>query len=201
MLYLVRHGQTDLNRDKRFRGRADVPLNEDGKLEAAGAARLLAAAGISRIYTSPIRRSVETATAIAVRTGARMETHESFTDIDYGEWQGLTVEEVRERFGDACVEAWRTDPGAFSFPGGEGIRAVRERLEPALAGLAQEAGEGGIAVVTHLAVLKLCFVVLLDLDDAWFWRVGLDNGSVGAFSHTRERGFVLERWNQPPFQP
>ncbi|HEY5493009.1 MAG TPA: histidine phosphatase family protein, partial [Candidatus Anoxymicrobiaceae bacterium] len=73
-IYLVRHGETDLNKDRRFRGHSDVPLNEDGVLQAAGAARILKLAGISNVYTSPIRRAVETATAIAVVTGARMET-------------------------------------------------------------------------------------------------------------------------------
>ena len=188
-IYLVRHGETDLNRDKRFRGHSDAPLNEDGVLQAAGAARILKLAGISNVYTSPIRRAVETATAIAVITGARMETDDDFVDIDYGEWQGLTVEEVGERNG-AEIEAWRNDPGSFTFPGGDSIAAVRERLGPAFERVLRREHEGPIAVVSHLAVLKLCFTVLMDVGAGYFWRVTLDNGAVSLFTHSAGRGYI-----------
>jgi broad specificity phosphatase PhoE len=197
-LYLVRHGQTDLNRDRRFRGLSDAPLNDEGKYEAAGAARMLAGAGLSNIYTSPVRRAAETATAIAVTTGARVETEEDFTDIDYGDWQGLTVEEVAERFGPEELESWRRDPTSFRFPGGDSMQSVRERLEPALLRAVTDGHEGHLAVVSHLAVLKVCFVVLMGLDMGYFWRIGLDNGSVSLFTHTPAGGFTLERWNEPP---
>jgi probable phosphoglycerate mutase len=197
-LYLIRHGQTDLNRDKRFRGLSDAPLNDEGKYEAVGAAKLLVEAGLSNIYTSPVRRAAETATAIAVTTGARMETDQNFTDIDYGEWQGLTVEEVRERYGGAELEKWRLDPGSFTFPDGEGMRSVRERLQPALLRVVEMSPTGAIAVVSHLAILKICFVVLMDLDMGYFWKIGLDNGSSSLFEYTPRGGFKLERWNQPP---
>lgn len=197
-IYLVRHGETDLNKDRRFRGHSDVPLNEDGVLQAAGAARILKLAGISNVYASPIRRAVETATAIAVVTGARMETEDDFVDIDYGEWQGLTVEEARERDG-AAVEAWKSDPGSFAFPGGDSISGVRQRLGPAFERLLAREHEGPIAVVSHLAVLKLCFAVLMDVSTDYFWKVGLENGAVSLFTHRPGDGYRLESWNEPPF--
>jgi broad specificity phosphatase PhoE len=197
-LYLVRHGETDLNKDGRFRGHADAPLNEQGKLQAAGAARVLSRVGVSNIYTSPIRRAVETATAIAVNTGARMETDEDFTDIDYGQWQGQTVEEVRGQHPD-LLESWNLDPGGFSFPGGDSMLSVIERLGPAFDRLAGSPPEGAVAVVSHLAVLKLSFVVLMRLDPAYFWDVELDNGSISSFTRSPRSEWVLERWNEPPF--
>lgn len=198
-LFLIRHGQTDLNRDRRFRGHADASLNDEGKYEAVGAARVLRGEELACIYTSPISRAVETATAIAVTMNTRVETDEAFTDIDYGDWQGLTVDEVKERFGERELAAWREDPESFTFPGGESIASVRGRLEPALRRHASGQTDGGaLAVVSHLAVLKICFVVLMGVDMSYFWKVGLDNGSVSLFTHTSERGFTLERWNQPP---
>ena len=197
-IYLVRHGETDLNKDKRFRGHSDVPLNEDGVLQAAGAARMLKLAEITNIYTSPIIRSVQTATAIAVVTGARMETDDDFVDIDYGEWQGMTVAEAK-RSDPGQVEAWRSDPGSFTFPGGDSIADVTARLGPAFARLTGREHEGPIAVVSHLAVLKLCFTVLMDVSADYFWRVGLDNGAVSLFTHRPGSGYTLESWNQPPF--
>lgn len=197
-IYLVRHGETDLNKEKRFRGHADVSLNEDGVLQAAGAGRMLSGGGVSNIYSSPIPRAVQTATAMAVVTGARMETDDDFIDIDYGEWQGLGVAEVRERF-PAEHAAWRADPSSFAFPGGDSIASVRNRLGPAFSRLVVEHPDGAVAVVSHLAVLKLCFGVLMGVGADYFWRVGMDNGGVSLFTHKPETGYVLELWNQPPY--
>jgi broad specificity phosphatase PhoE len=196
-LYLVRHGQTDLNRDRRFRGMSDVPLNDAGRAEALGAARILAGSGVTRIFTSPIRRSVETAHIIERETGARVAEYPRLTDIDYGGWQGLTVEEVIDRFGREAIESWRRDPGSFRFPGGDSMREVRERVGPALESLVQESPGDAIAAVTHMAVLKVCFLALMELPFDWFWKVGIDNGSVSMFTHGPESGFVLEQWNRP----
>jgi ribonuclease H / adenosylcobalamin/alpha-ribazole phosphatase len=195
-LYLVRHGQTDLNRDKRFRGLSDVSLNEQGLYEAAGAAKLLLGAGLARILTSPVTRAAQTATAIAVTTGARVETDDDLTDVDYGDWQGLTVEEVAERSGTEQLTAWRADPASFAFPNGEAMSSVADRLKPAL--LRAVGGEGPVAVVSHLAILKVCFCVLMDVDLGYFWRVDLDNGAVSVFAHTPGGGFTLDSWNMAP---
>jgi broad specificity phosphatase PhoE len=194
-LYLVRHGQTDLNRDRRFRGLVDAPLNEQGLREAEGAGSILRSAEIPIIYSSPVERAMQTSRMIAAETGSAVQSDERFTDVDYGEWQGLTVEEVRERFGDRAIESWRSDPGSFTFPGGDSMALVRARMEKALP---EAAGSGPehVAVVSHLAVLKVCFVAALGLPFEWFWRVNLTEGSVSVFSWRPGDGFTLEKWNQ-----
>jgi broad specificity phosphatase PhoE len=197
-LYLVRHGETDLNRDRRFRGMSDAPLNERGRLEAKGAARLLSGLGIGIVHTSPVRRAVETAEIIAGATCAGVIVNDGLIDIDYGEWQGLTVEEVREKFGAGTLQDWMRDPGEFTFPGGESMRHVRSRLEPALLGIIRENAGGTVAAVSHLAVLKVCFVVMMGVGFDWFWKLELENGSVGCFSHNEESGFMLRSWNCLP---
>jgi broad specificity phosphatase PhoE len=197
-LYLVRHGETDLNRDRRFRGMSDAPLNERGRLEVQGAARLLSGLGVSAVYTSPVRRAVETAEIIAGEIGAGVSIKEGLVDVDYGEWQGLTVEEVREKFGEAALEAWIRDPGGFTFPGGESMRDVRSRLEPALLDIVRGNPGGAAAAVSHLAVLKVCFIIMMGVETGWFWKLGLDNGSVSLFSYKEDEGFMLQSWNCLP---
>jgi broad specificity phosphatase PhoE len=196
-LYLVRHGQTDLNRDSRFRGFTDAPLNARGRLEAAGAAAVLHGSGIEVIYSSPMPRALQTAEIISEAVGAPVEIDEGFTDIDYGEWQGLTVEEVAQRFGREALETWMRDPAGFTFPGGDSMRSVGDRLGPALERVSS-AGAGAAAAVSHLAVLKVCLIVAMGLDFEYFWRLGLDNGSVSLFSRAPGSGFVLESWNRAP---
>jgi broad specificity phosphatase PhoE len=90
------------------------------------------------------------------------------------------------------------DPGGFTFPGGESMLDVCSRLEPALLGIVRENPGGTVAAVSHLAVLKVSFIVMMGVEFGWFWKLGLDNGSVGLFSHTEGDGFMLRSWNCLP---
>jgi broad specificity phosphatase PhoE len=195
-LFLLRHGQSDLNREGRFRGLTDSPLNEVGREEAAGAAAILDGCGVSVVYTSPIRRALQTAEIVAGSVHAAVEQEEGFTDVDYGKWQGLTVQEVEQRFGRSMLESWKRDPEGFTFPDGDSIRSVQSRLVPAI-GRAAAGGES-VAVVSHLAVLKLCFLIIMELPIDYFWKIELYNGSVSMFSHGPDDDFRLELWNRAP---
>ena len=195
---MVRHGETDLNRDRRFRGMSEAPLNEQGRLESKGAARMLSNRGITSVYTSPVRRAAETAEIIAGEIGAGVVINDGLIDIDYGEWQGLTVDEVQGKFGREMLESWMQDPGRFAFPGGESMQDVHSRLEPTLLGIVRENPGGNVTAVSHLAVLKVCFTVMMGVELGWFWKLGLENGSVGLFSYNEENGFTLQSWNCLP---
>lgn len=176
---------------------SDAPLNEAGREEARGTAGLLATLPIAAIHSSPIARAGETAGIIAEATGATVVADDGFIDIDYGEWQGLTVEEVTERFGRDMVERWRKNPGGFTFPSGDSMEGVRGRVRPALERVAMEHAGSNSCVVSHLAVLKVCFLAALDLPWEYFWRVLLDSGSVGSFM-VHGASFTLESWNRLP---
>jgi phosphoserine phosphatase len=195
-LFLVRHGQSDLNREGRFRGLTDAPLNEVGRNEAAGAAAILDGSGVGLIYTSPVPRALQTAEIIAGSIHAPVKEENGFTDVDYGEWQGLTVQEVRQRFGRAMIDSWKRDPEGFTFPGGDSIRSVESRLSPALMRAANS--DRNVAVVSHLAVLKLCFLIIMELPVDYFWRIDVYNGSVSMFSMGPDDVLRLEWWNRAP---
>lgn len=197
-LYLVRHGQTDLNRENRFRGYSNTPINRQGRAEALGAAALLSEAGLSRIHTSPMPRSRETAEVIGRATASDVVIDEGLTDVNYGRWQGLTVDEVNERFGDNVIEDWLAETGTFRFPDGDTLEEVRERLTPALLGIVRGSRGGAVAAVTHLAILKICFLIFMNLEFDSFWKLDLDNGSVSLFTHDEESGFALRFWNRAP---
>jgi len=197
-LLLVRHGQTELNRESRFRGMSDIPLNERGRAEALAVARLLEDQAVGTVYTSPVPRSVETAELIARATGSDVIPDDGLIDIDYGGWQGLTVAEAEREFGAAMMENWMRDTGRFEFPGGDRMADVRARVAPALLEIAGENAGGTVAAVTHMAVLKVCFLVTMGLGFEWFWKVGIDNGSVSLFTHDEVSGFVLQFWNSTP---
>ena len=98
-IVLVRHGQTEWNRVERFRGRADVPLNETGLAQAEATGRRVASEWQPVcVYSSPLSRAVKTAEAIARHFDLPVHVHPGLADIDYGEWQGLTPDEVEEHW-------------------------------------------------------------------------------------------------------
>jgi len=118
-IVLVRHGQIEWNRVERFRGRADVPLNDVGLAQAEATGRRVAAGWrVSAIYASPLSRAVRTAEAIAAHFGLPVHVHPGLADIDYGRWQGLTPEEARARWPEE-VDAWYHAPERAQIPGGE----------------------------------------------------------------------------------
>lgn len=174
-IILVRHGETEWNRVERFRGSADIPLNQNGLRQAELLARrLLAAWKPAAVYSSPLSRAVKTAEAIAFPLNLRVKIHPGLSDIDYGEWQGLTPEEVRSRWPELFIR-WQTVPDNLDFPGGEslserqivGVTTVREIA-------ATHPGET-VVCVGHTVINRLIILGLLGLGLSYFWRLRQDN--------------------------
>jgi broad specificity phosphatase PhoE len=170
-IVLTRHGQTEWNREERFRGRADIPLNATGERQAAALAERLAAFPVSAIYTGPLQRAYRTGEICAARLGRPAEVLPGFLDLNFGEWQGLSPDEAAARDPE-LYRVWLATPGAVHFPGGERLVDLQRR---AVAGLEEvitrHPGETTV-LVAHMAVNKvlLCAVLGLDLDDYWALR-------------------------------
>jgi len=127
ILYLVRHGETDHNRNSLALGRADVPLNDRGTSQAARLGHALATEPISAIYSSPLVRAIRTAEAVATHRGLKVQVRPSLVEMDIGEADGLTFPEVRERF-PGLLETWVTADGPQQpMPGGERLVDVQKR--------------------------------------------------------------------------
>jgi broad specificity phosphatase PhoE len=147
MLILARHGETDWNRENRFQGHADPPLNELGRQQSAELAMALAGEGIARVYTSPLRRAAETAEIVAGRLGTELEPVEALREIDVGSWSGLTRKEVAERFPhDYALWLARAPHG---YEGGETYEELAARVLPAVHGVAARHPGETLLVVTH----------------------------------------------------
>jgi probable phosphoglycerate mutase len=97
-ILLARHGETDWNRDNRFQGHADPPLNESGRTQAAELSAALADEPLAAAYSSPLRRAFETAEIVAAPHGLGPVPMDALREVDVGSWQGLTRAEVEQRF-------------------------------------------------------------------------------------------------------
>jgi probable phosphoglycerate mutase len=130
-IVLARHGETDWNRDGRFQGHADPPLNDAGRAQAAALAEQLAGDGIAAVHTSDLRRAAETAVIVATRLEVPLSVHAGLREIDVGEFQGLTREEIDTRWPHARAlfeergYGWRTGETLDELTA-RVVRAVRE---------------------------------------------------------------------------
>lgn len=194
-IILVRHGETEWNRVERFRGSADVPLNETGLKQAELLARRLAASWKpAAVYSSPLSRSVRTGEAIAARFGLDVRVHPGLSDIDYGQWQGLTPEEVRARWPE-LYQRWLSDPSGLHFPGGESLDERQRIGVRAIEGIvATHPGETVVAV-GHTVINRLIIMGLLGLDGSYFWRLRQDNCALNVFEY-RDGRFVAVTLNE-----
>jgi probable phosphoglycerate mutase len=146
-LILARHGETDWNRENRFQGHADPPLNELGRRQSAQLAGIIGEEGIERIYTSPLRRASETAEIVAEKLGLAVEPVEALREIDVGSWSGLTRVEVSERFPEHYARWLERAP--HGFEDGETYEELAARVVPAVRALAERHPGATLLLVTH----------------------------------------------------
>jgi probable phosphoglycerate mutase len=201
-IVLVRHGQTEWNRVERFRGRADVPLNETGLAQAEATGQRVAVdlspSGEWRpmaVYSSPLSRAVKTAEAIARRLDLAVQIHARIADIDYGQWQGLTPDEVRERWPE-IHHAWYNAPQTARIPGGETLDEIRVRAMKAVGEIATRHAEQTVALVSHTVVNRVILLAILGLGNDRFWRLGQDTCAINVFEADAQAGdFTLVSLN------
>jgi broad specificity phosphatase PhoE len=190
---LVRHAETEWNRERRFQGWRDVPLSATGREQAESAARLLAATRIDAVWSSPLARARDTAAIIAAPHRLAVQESEAFREMGFGDWEGLTRDEVRERFPEAH-RAWAEAPHEATWPGAETLAAVRAR---ALAGLeALRAAHTGqtICLVSHGITGRLLILEALGLGPDRLWSFQLSSTGISELEF-RDDWTTLHRMN------
>lgn len=177
-LILVRHGQTEWNRVERFRGRADVPLNQVGLEQAAATGRRIAATWQPvAFYSSPLSRAIRTAEAGASHYNLPVIAYPGLLDIDYGLWQGLTPAEARQQWPEA-ITAWYEAPHTVQIPEGESLAQLRERAMAAVAHLAGRHPGETIVLVGHTVINRIILLGVLGLGNDRFWHLRQDTCAI-----------------------
>ena len=162
-IYFVRHGATQLTAENRFSGEVGVDLSDEGRDQVSRLAERLAGDRIAAVYCSPLSRTVETAEILARRHGLTPIREDGLREISHGRWEGLTRQEVEERFGDEYA-AWEADPFTFAPVGGEsGVAVLARALPVARRVTAAQAGQTTL-VVSHKATLRILLCSLLGID-------------------------------------
>ncbi len=176
-IYLVRHGQTQWNREEIFRGTVDVPLNEIGRKEAQLVAEALSGQAIQAVYSSPLNRAKDTAEAIARFHGLEVRIIEGLRDLSFGEWQGVSHVTVRERYPD-LYRRWLQEPQTVTFPGGESLKVLQSRTVEAVRQVILNHVEDTIVMVSHRVVNRVLICGLVGIDLSRFWQIGQDTTAI-----------------------
>jgi probable phosphoglycerate mutase len=170
-ILLTRHGHVDGIRPERFRGREPLDLTARGRAQAAAVAKYIAGRWRpSRIYTSPMGRCIETATAIAAACGIATAICNDLTDIDYGAWQFKTFAEA-EAQDAALFAAWFATPHLARFPNGESLQDVAARSANAVRMVLARHADETLVLVGHDSVNRALLLEFLDLPPSAYWRI------------------------------
>ena len=167
-LILLRHGVTDWNREGRYQGQSDTPLNEEGVAQACRLIDMLELEGISRVVSSDLKRASDTARILAEGLQLGSPSYDArLREIDLGQWEGRLAIEIARQDAQAWAARLR-DPVNVAAPGGETTLQVAQRVWACLDEIAGQAGEAPVAVVSHGLALAtaLCRARKLPLDQA-----------------------------------
>lgn len=194
-IILVRHGHIEGISPARFRGRADLVLTAEGRRQAHATARRIQASWTpAALYSSPLSRCRATAEAIARTVGLSPDPLEDLIDIDYGEWQGLTPDEVRTRWPDE-LETWYRTPDWASIPGGETLQGVLSRITKTLRHVIARHPRDTVVLVGHDSVNRVILLHALQLPLSRYWRLGQDPSAINELDFS-EAGFTVRSLNE-----
>jgi len=199
VFHLLRHGEPTVF--GRINGRLPgVGLSPRGRAEIAAVAARLAEEKIEALYASPLQRTQETAEILAARLGLPVQYREDVIEIDYGEWTGLTFDEIRQ---DERWQMWARSRSIAAVPGGESWRRVQERVVGALFDLRQVHPEGSVVIISHGDVIRAALLFALGMPLDFYARIEVALASISTIrlDDSGIRVLALNEWPRLPPLP
>ena len=181
--WLVRHGLTKWNAQKRFMGQTDIPLSARGRAQAQWLARQLHDRKIAAIYTSDLARACETAQIIASQRTPELPVHvsQAWRELNFGAWEGLTYARIAAQYGEQ--PDFFSDPARNAPPGGESPAHLLQRVRAELVTVARNLNwsvQGDVVIVSHSGALRMLLCDLLGIPLERQWQLRIDAGSLSA---------------------
>jgi len=171
-------------------------LNEMGIKQAGLLAEYLSNVKIDAIYSSPLKRALKTAEIVAGYHKLDVDIAPGLTDFNFGKWQGLSHQEVKDKYKQLYAE-WIKHPDQVKMPAGESLDDVRKRTNDVVAELIASY-EGTVVLVSHRVVNKVLICALLGLDNSHFWNIRQDTCGITIFTYENER-FILTKHNDTSY--
>jgi len=182
MIYLIRHGLTRANKENRFAGRSSEPLCTEGISRLREEAKELQPAAINRIFCGPLPRTRQSAELISQACGVEVESCEGLNEIFLPHWDGLTKDEIREKFGPQ-YPLWLSHPAKFKVEGCETLADVTKRAVDCVKEIVSSHPGKTVLLVTHLIVARCLVLYGRQLPLAQFRSIQVGNGEIVPLPH------------------
>ena len=189
-LCLVRHGETDHNRRRLVQGQSQQCLTKLSLKQATAAARILNLDEIVALYSSPLKRAVETASAIQTNSTLAHSTVHNLSELNVGELDGLSSQEMRDQY-PKFMAAWDRNSGEAQLPGGESLAQVQSRAWEWVIDVAEQHTDGQVVAVSHNFTISTLICQVLKLPISSFRQFRVDLGSISAIEVTKSQHRLL----------
>jgi len=193
LIFLIRHGRTKWNREKIFRGHMDIPLDEVGEAQAEAAGKFLQDIKLSLIYSSPLKRALQTANIIKKyqTEDTKIIPCQGFLDLSYGEWEGKTYRKIKETYPD-LYRLWEKEPQKVKIPEGETLLEAKRRSWQALQQVISRSRGCSVGIVSHRVINKLLICGMLGIDESGFWSIKQDPCCINIIKYCDNRFTILK---------
>ena len=178
-IFLIRHGETNWNKEGRFQGQIDIPLNENGKTQAKKVSKYLKEINFNKAFSSSMKRPYETAEIILQkRSGLKITKIDELIEISHGLWEGKLENEIKEKWPE-LLNNWHNKPEEVVMPEGESIKEVSERSIKAWDNISLIQSDNDLTLlVAHDAVNKTLICNILGIDYSNIWMIKQGNGGI-----------------------
>lgn len=194
-LYLVRHGETNSNLEKKFQGRINTPLNETGLAGAQGLVERFAPITVESIYCSTLQRTRQTATPLAAARSLPIWEEAALQEISFGKWEGMPFEEISQQWPKE-YDLLYTAPSKLDLGGEENFQQAQERgWEAVKKILAQQSEDSSAVAVSHGGLIRLILCALLKINIDEMWKFSLNNVSITSIFESPRIGLGIKYIN------
>lgn len=177
-IFLVRHGETRWNAEKRYIGVTDLELTDKGRRQAQAVGRCLAGnCQVNVVFSSSLIRANETGKIISDSVNAELKIESELNEIDFGKWEGLTAEEILRDYPE-MIHKWQSLEPTFTMPQGENWLDFQKRVRNGFNRIYKKSKEESVALVSHAGVIKTLVCQILGIDLSNFWRFELSHGAI-----------------------
>ncbi|RBP45595.1 histidine phosphatase family protein [Garciella nitratireducens] len=190
-LYLIRHGETIWNRERKTQGIKNVSLSETGKLQAKYLAKRLKKENIDFIYSSDLSRAYKTAEIVGNHIGKSVQILPEIREMNFGDWEGLTLNEIDKKFHD-IYNQWNHTPHLAKIPGGETLIQVQERAIKVVNRIIKKNPNKNIVMISHGTTIKTIIFYLLDIDLSYYKKIKQDNTAINIIDFKKEYNVLVK---------
>lgn len=195
-LYLVRHGQTDMNKQKLYYGWTDCPINETGRKQAETLHQYFKNVPLDKVITSDLKRAIETAEIITKNHNIHLEKRKNFRELNFGVWEGKHHKMLLQEYPNE-MKQWGQNWESFCIPEGESFSTFYDRIKKELQYIINSTPEEqNLLLVTHNGVMSAMLCVLTGAGYQGFWRFFLEQETYSLVSIVKGN-IIIEKINCP----